>query len=173
MYLGHNIYENVRTRVLVIHAGKMLVLEPDQPGDGWRLPGGGLELDESLAECAVREVMEETGIAITVTNVAFLREFVIPKYAPMPDHTASTYAMEVFLYAAPSTSDIEPRRENAERPLPHWIAYADVAKLPLWPKELKTLALWLAAGNAIPFGAPSFVSKWESPDTPAPDVRFA
>ena len=172
MYLGRDIYDNIRTRVLVIHDDKMLVLEPAGPDDGWRLPGGGLEPDESLTECAVREVLEETGIAITVTNVAFLREFVIPKYAPMPDRTASTYAMEVFLYATPSTTDIEPRRETPDSPLGYWLPYAEVAALPLWPKELKTLALWLAAGNDVPFGAPSFVSKWESPDTPAPDVQF-
>lgn len=173
MYMfSHDVYENIRTRVIVMHAGNILLLEPEAAGDGWRLPGGGMERDESLTECAAREVMEETGIVITVTNVAFLREFVIPKYCTIPEGKGTAYSIEVYLYATPTTANIEPRRENAERPLPHWIAYAEVAALPVWPKELKTLALWLAAGN-VPFGAPSFVSKLESPDTPAPDVRFA
>ena len=168
----NNIYDNVRTRVIVTHGQKMLVLEPEPPDEGWRLPGGGMEPNESLAECAVREVMEETGIAIQVSNIAFLREWVVPKYCVIPGETGTTYAMEVYLYATPTTQDLEVRRENPQRPMGYWIPFADVAKLPLWPKELKTLAAWLAAGN-VPQGVPSFVSQLESPDAAAPDVRFA
>jgi 8-oxo-dGTP pyrophosphatase MutT (NUDIX family) len=35
----------------------------------WGLPGGILELDESLPECVVREVCEETGLAVTPTRL--------------------------------------------------------------------------------------------------------
>ena len=149
----------------------MLLLEPEAAGDGWRVPGGGMEMDESLIDCAVREMMEETGIPIKVGNVAFLREFVIPKYCVIPDESGTTYSMEVFLYATPSTEHIEARRENPQRPMAYWIPFAAVAQLPLWPKELKTLALWLAAGN-VPLGVPSIVSQLDSPDAPPPDVKF-
>lgn len=37
--------------------------------DTWGLPGGVLELDESLPACAVREVYEETGLRVTPTRV--------------------------------------------------------------------------------------------------------
>ncbi len=168
---SHNVYENVRTRVVVTHEGKMLLLEPTDKRDGWRLAGGGLEPDESLAECAVREVMEETGIPIQVTTVAFLREWVVPKYCLVPEET-NGFGLEVYLYATPTTDQLEPRRENPAAPLGHWIAFDEVTKLPLWPKELKTLASWLAAGN-VPQGVPSFVSRLESPEAAAPDVRFA
>lgn len=169
---SHNVYECVRTRVIVTHEHKMLVLEPEPPDEGWRLPGGGMEPNESLAECAVREVMEETGIAIQVSNIAFLREWVVPKYCIIPGETGTTYAMEVYLYATPTTEHLEVRRENPQAPMGHWIPFAEVAQLPLWPKELKTLATWLAAGN-VPQGVPTFVSQLDSPDAAAPDVRFA
>src|SRR5690349_18566856 len=100
MYMfTHNVYDNIRTRVIVINANRMLLLEPEQAGDGWRLPGGGLEMNESLSECGEREVMEETGIAVKVTNVAFLREFVVPKYCTIPEGDSVAYSMEVYLYA--------------------------------------------------------------------------
>ena len=39
-------------------------------GEGtWTLPGGHLEMEESWAEAAAREVMEETGM--TITNIRF------------------------------------------------------------------------------------------------------
>lgn len=167
----NNIYENVRTRVIVLHQNRMLLLSPDRPGAGWRLPGGGLFPNESLAECGEREVMEETGIAVRVDRVAFLREFVVPKYCPVPEVEGEAFSLEVHLYAAPTTDQIEPRPESPDAPMPHWIPFDKVSALPLWPKELKTLALALASGNS-PQAVPSFVSGWESPDAPAPDVVF-
>jgi ADP-ribose pyrophosphatase YjhB (NUDIX family) len=172
MYMfSHNVYDNVRTRVIVVNANRMLLLEPENLGDGWRLPGGGLEMNESLADCGEREVMEETGIAVKVTNVAFLREFVIPKYCTVPEGNTPAYSMEVYLYGHTIDDALAPRRENPQRPDAHWIPLDQVSALPLWPKELKTLAALLAT-NSEPFGAPSFVSKLESPDTPAPNVNF-
>jgi 8-oxo-dGTP pyrophosphatase MutT (NUDIX family) len=172
---NHNVYENIRTRVLVLHAGNLLLLSPYDPGAGWRLPGGGLEPNETLAECGERELIEETGIAVKVTRVAFLREFVVPKYCVLPEPDLAGkgigYTLEVYLYAEPSSDQIEPRRENANMPMPYWVPLEDVPALPLWPKELKTLAAVLATGNR-PHGAPSFVTPLESPDAPAPDVVF-
>ena len=80
----HNIYRNIRTRVIVVRDGKMLLHAPcgDQMGgrDAYRvLPGGGLEPNESLYECGEREVYEEAGLRVRVTSLAFLREWVVPK----------------------------------------------------------------------------------------------
>ncbi|AIF67789.1 ADP-ribose pyrophosphatase [Terribacillus saccharophilus] len=38
------------------------------PRRGWEMPGGQVEEGESLADAAVREVMEESGIVIEVTK---------------------------------------------------------------------------------------------------------
>ncbi|WP_327656984.1 NUDIX domain-containing protein [Streptomyces sp. NBC_00483] len=35
----------------------------------WALPGGGMELGESLPGCAVREVKEETGLDVEITGL--------------------------------------------------------------------------------------------------------
>src|SRR5713226_231301 len=95
---SHNIYENLRSRVIVFHGSKLLLLEPVEAGTGWQLPGGGLEPNESLSECGEREVLEETGIAVRVTGVAFLREWVVPKYCVVQGGAGIGFGLEVYLY---------------------------------------------------------------------------
>jgi 8-oxo-dGTP diphosphatase len=68
--------------VIVIKNGKVLLgKRKNSHGDGtWAFPGGHLEFNESIEECAHREIFEETGIRITnlrfgpYTNDIFDRE---------------------------------------------------------------------------------------------------
>lgn len=51
--------------VIVDHGRVLLVRRGKEPLKGhWTLPGGALELGESLLEGAVREVLEETGLVV-------------------------------------------------------------------------------------------------------------
>jgi len=55
--------------ILVDEAGRVLLIEahdPARPDLGWYwfTPGGGLEPGESETDCAVREVLEETGLRL-------------------------------------------------------------------------------------------------------------
>lgn len=68
--------------VIIFKNGRMLLgKRKNAHGDGeWALAGGHLEVDETFAECAKREAMEEAGIKIkniklvTVTNDIFKKE---------------------------------------------------------------------------------------------------
>ena len=52
-------------------AGQVLLIERSDNGF-WALPAGAMELGESIAQCAIREVWEETGLTATaVTPFAF------------------------------------------------------------------------------------------------------
>jgi len=52
-------------------AGRVLLIQRADNGH-WALPAGAMELGESIAECAIREVREETGLRATaVTPFAF------------------------------------------------------------------------------------------------------
>lgn len=57
-------------RAVVIEDGKMLLSYQTKDGK-FMLPGGGIEADESDAECCVREVEEETGYLVE-PEVCFL-----------------------------------------------------------------------------------------------------
>src|SRR5262249_34697188 len=112
------------------------------------------------------------GIAVHASRIAFLREWVVPRYCTLPDEEGVGYGLEVFLYAFPATTEIEPRLEAPGALMPHWIPLKDVPELPLWPKELKALASALLFGE-IPQGVPSFVSQLESPWAQPQAIAFA
>ena len=44
----------------------------------WVSPGGGVEGNESLDECASRETLEETGLEVSIGQLVYLREFIEP-----------------------------------------------------------------------------------------------
>ncbi len=186
----HNIYRNVRTRVIVVHDGRMLLHAPceDQMSgrDSYRvLPGGGLEPNESLFDCGEREVYEETGLRVRVTSVAFLREWVVPKMVPaeemkrqadawgfeydeadFPDHG---YGIEVYLWAEiPEGEPTQPSTGgHLTDEVPEWVSLEQVPKEPLFPTEMKALARDLAEGRKA-VGVPAFVS---APGNPWDDAE--
>ena len=58
----------VAASVVVEEFGRLLLVQRADSGN-WALPGGRMELGESIGQCAVREVMEETGLTIEVTGI--------------------------------------------------------------------------------------------------------
>lgn len=54
--------------VAIINDGKVLMLKR-KDNNKWTLPGGTLELDESLSDCAIREIKEECGLDVEITDI--------------------------------------------------------------------------------------------------------
>ena len=75
----------IRAAALVVEGDSVLLVQHqlDKVGGGqswWLPPGGGVEGDESLVECARRETLEETGLSVNVGKLAYVREFVALGY---------------------------------------------------------------------------------------------
>ena len=54
--------------VAIINNDKILMLKR-MDNSKWTLPGGTMEIDESLVDCVIREIKEETGLKVSITDV--------------------------------------------------------------------------------------------------------
>jgi len=69
---------NWRTRVIIPMENGIVAVESHTFKDDprfWYLPGGGMEGDETLIECGIREVQEETGLEVRIKRLMYIREF--------------------------------------------------------------------------------------------------
>ncbi len=68
----------VAVGALVIKAGAVLLVKRGKaPSDGkWAIPGGSVELGETLQQAAQREIIEETGIRIRAAEPVYTFDFI-------------------------------------------------------------------------------------------------
>jgi len=76
----------IAVNVAVIHEGKVLLTRRED-FEVWCLPSGGVEEGESLAEAALRETKEETGVDVELTRLVG----VYSRLGGMPDVHAVLY----------------------------------------------------------------------------------
>ena len=80
--------------IIELPDGRIVLIRRRNPPHGWALPGGFVDQGEALADAAVREAKEETGLDIEL--VAQLFTYSDPRRDPR-QHTVSTvYAARAF-----------------------------------------------------------------------------
>lgn len=97
---------------VVVHRADGLVLVGErraEPGAPLAVPGGKPEAGESVEECAVRELAEETGIVLDPSGVrTFASVFV-------PGNGVSWVVAGVEVFVRGSTADAEPRELEPDK----------------------------------------------------------
>ena len=66
---------------IVVHDGRVLMVRHVVPGkyDFWVAPGGGVKGSESYEEAAAREVLEETGLTVSIGRNLYIEDLVNPE----------------------------------------------------------------------------------------------
>ena len=108
----------------------------------WCAPGGGVELHQSLVDALIREVREETGLAVAVGAPCLVNEFHDPKGS---FHQVDIYFRCVVLSGDPEGDWTDPEGIVSHR---RWVTRTEMAKLRVKPDSLAAVA-WGDAGELL------------------------
>ena len=119
---------------VVIRDGKVLLIRRGvAPGRGlWAVPGGSLELGETLQQGAEREILEETGITIRAREPIYAFDF----FERDPDGRIRFHFVIVDLAADYIRGDVKGADDALEA---RWLAPGDLDRLPVSKNTLKLL----------------------------------
>ena len=98
--------------VVINHAGAILLIRRTDNGN-WAVPGGAIDLGESVAQAAVRETLEESGIHCAITGIVGI--YSDPKHVIL--YTSNGEARQEFsivLTARPLSGHPTPSIESSE-----------------------------------------------------------
>jgi ADP-ribose pyrophosphatase YjhB (NUDIX family) len=107
-------------------AGQILMIKRSD-NDNWAIPGGGIELGESMTQAAIRETREETGVDCEITGLVGI--YTDPKHVIV--YTSDGEARQEFsivLTARAIGGTPTPSSESTEV---HWIDVAQVTGRPM------------------------------------------
>lgn len=101
--------------VTLITCGGRLLLERRADSDVWGIVGGALDNGETLREGSVREVFEETGIALSPDRLAFVKLYDDPSLiASYPDGNVIRLVIFVFSAQLDSLPELRLSEESKE-----------------------------------------------------------
>jgi ADP-ribose pyrophosphatase YjhB (NUDIX family) len=109
-------------------AGRILLIHKID-NDFWALPGGAMEVGESVADAAVREVQEETGVLVELTGLVGI--YTDPGHVMAYDDGEVRQEFSVCFHARPISG--EPRQDGTETKAAKWVDPVDVSTLSIHP----------------------------------------
>ncbi|MGW4411784.1 NUDIX hydrolase [Nonomuraea sp. NPDC004702] len=107
-------------------AGALLLIRRSD-NDNWALPGGAIDLGESIPTAAIRETFEETGITCEITGI--VGTYSDPKHVIL--YTSDGEARQEFsivLTARPIGGEPTPSSESREA---RWVAREEIDRYPM------------------------------------------
>ena len=108
--------------VVVINDQDEILLIRRSDNDNWAVPGGGIELGESMTQAAIRETREESGVDCEITGLVGI--YTDPKHVIL--YTSNGEARQEFsivLTARPVGGKPTPSNESSEV---RWVSRADI-----------------------------------------------
>ncbi|MEJ2866961.1 NUDIX domain-containing protein [Actinomycetospora sp. OC33-EN08] len=115
--------------------GRLLLIRREDTGQ-WALPGGIFELDETIAECAVRETREEAGVEIAVTGLVGI--YTDPRHVALLDDGRAIQPLGVCFHARPVGGEARP--DGVETTAVAWVEPERLGEYELFPTHRERIA---------------------------------
>ncbi|MBR7830249.1 NUDIX domain-containing protein [Actinospica sp. MGRD01-02] len=128
--------------VVVDDAGRILMIRRTDNGN-WAVPGGAIDLGESVVGAAVRETAEETGITCEITGIVGI--YSDPKH--VIHYTSNDEVRQEFsivLTARPVAGEPKPSSETSEV---HWVEPDAIGRLKIDRSMKMRITDYLAGGK--------------------------
>ena len=134
-------HPRVAVGAIVIKDNRILLVKRSKPpGEGlWAIPGGRVELGETLQKAAEREIMEETGVTIQAENPVYTFEVIEPDNTGKPRF----HYVIVDLTAEYVKGELSPSDDASEA---RWITPQELEDLPVSEATTEVLK------NVVHFG---------------------
>jgi 8-oxo-dGTP pyrophosphatase MutT (NUDIX family) len=112
--------------VVVNDAGEILLIQRSDNGN-WAVPGGAIDLGESLTDAAIRETSEETGIDCRITGIVGI--YTDPRHVILYTSNGEVrQEFSVVLTAAPVGGRLAPSSESSQV---RWVSRGDLSGYPM------------------------------------------
>lgn len=131
---------NLSARGLILENNKVLFVEYEiNGGNYFALPGGSVEVGETLSNCVVREFMEETQIFVEPQKLILVNEFINEK----PNYVAESWkngihqVEAIFLLKRNSNTYPEKFKTKIDFGMKglKWMSKVDLAKVKYYPEK--------------------------------------
>jgi 8-oxo-dGTP diphosphatase len=127
---------------ICVHEGKLLMVLQGTPEEEkrWSTPSGGLEIGETLEECCIREVWEETGYVVKIKEKLHIKEGV---------SFGIQFKVQYFLAQAISGSPVIQDPDGLIHDI-RWVSFEELQLLTLsFPEDREMLMNYLSPFSEI------------------------
>ncbi|WP_329380569.1 NUDIX domain-containing protein [Streptomyces sp. NBC_01351] len=129
---------------VVVHEDGRVLLQRRTDNGMWALPGGKMELGESIGDCAVRETFEETGMTVEITGI--VGTYTNPGHVFAYDDGEVRQEFSICLLARPTGGELRTSDESFEVA---WFAPEAIVDLPMLPSIRKRINDWRAGRGPV------------------------
>ncbi|MEV7782988.1 NUDIX domain-containing protein [Kitasatospora sp. NPDC088351] len=130
--------------VVVVDDDGRVLLQRRTDNGMWALPGGKMNLGESLADCGIRETLEETGIVVEITGI--VGTYTNPGHVFAYDDGEVRQEFSICLLGRPVGGEIQVSDESTEVA---WVTPAETDELPMVASIRKRLADWRSGEGPV------------------------